>query len=184
MFTGTTAILCTLLLGTAEKRPIAEAAYSKTPRYVSIRVHFRSAQEDASTMVIVHCRSGQIPLLAVLGVVRPGSGTAPDGNAQGGCGNDLAQTSFVHENMHLGHLWCTNGRQKGHNGPISRSFVHQKQPTTPLACTNRVCATKKRATRTPGQTIGQRPDCTITALGTREYYSSTAAVYTRMLARW
>ena len=153
--TGTTAILCTLLPGTMEKRPFAGAAYSKTPRYARFRVRCRSGQEDASTMVIVHCRSGQIPLIAILEIVRPGSGTAPDGNAQGGCENNLAQTSFVHKNMHQGHFWCTNGRQKGHNGPISRSFVHQKQPTTPLACTNRVCATKKRATRTPGQTIGQ-----------------------------
>ena len=149
--TGTTAILCTLLPGMAEKRPFAGAAYSKTPRYVSIRVHCRSAQEDASTMVIVHCRSGQIPLIAILEIVRPGGGTAPDGNAQGGCENNLAQTSFVHENMHLGHLWCTNGRQKSQIRPISGVFVHKTRLTAPSACTNHVC--------TSSTTKAKRPRC-------------------------
>ena len=77
--TGTTAILCTLLPGMAEKRPFAEAAYSKTPRYVSIRVHFRS---------------GQIPLIAVLGAVRPDGGTAPGGSTTGWSDTDGSTTGW------------------------------------------------------------------------------------------
>ncbi len=34
-------------------------------------------------MAIVHCRSGQIPLIAILGIVRPGGGTAPGGSTTG-----------------------------------------------------------------------------------------------------
>ena len=43
-------------------------------------------------MVVVHCRSGQIPLIAILEIVRPGGGTAPGGSTTGWSTTDGSAT--------------------------------------------------------------------------------------------